>query len=110
MVAFVESEIKLNQPQGDKATLRHHLTVVWEKTGKQPQQLIDAKPLPQAGAHLWRWFMDMNAMRNNNGVTESLLSARDLIDWCWFSGQSLELWERRAIRAMDIAWVRGRND
>lgn len=27
-------------------------------------------------------------------------------DWCWASGNTLELWERKAIRALDTAFFR----
>jgi len=55
LVAFAESEFKLNAPQADKATLREHLVAVWRNTGNQPQQLADAKEVPPA----WRPHMGL---------------------------------------------------
>jgi hypothetical protein len=33
------------------------------------------------------------------------LTAADLINWSWMSGQTLELWERKAIMKIDHIWM-----
>lgn len=31
-------------------------------------------------------------------------------DWCWATGNHLELWERRALRKLDALWMKGVSD
>lgn len=33
------------------------------------------------------------------------ISSASMISWQWVTGNNLELWERKAIRYMDAAWV-----
>lgn len=38
-------------------------------------------------------------------MSVSRITSRDLQSWCWATGTALALWERRAIRAIDIVWT-----
>jgi hypothetical protein len=33
------------------------------------------------------------------------ISSSQMKDWCWASGNTLELWERKAIRKIDSVWM-----
>ena len=56
-------------------------------------------------AHLWFWFIDMNNSEREVGMGISRIAASSMIAWQWATGNTLELWERKAIRAIDAAWV-----
>ena len=91
--------------QDDGATLRDHLNSLWRQSGVKPQQLEEAVDLHPLGAHVWICFAELNNERGSNGITADRITARQMIDWCWATGSTLELWERRAIRAIDAAWA-----
>ena len=40
----------------------------------------------------------------------SRITSQNMRDWCWATGNSLELWERAALRRMDQAWMESQND
>lgn len=92
--------------QADGATLRHHLKIIWDKKGVMPQQLQDAPGLPPLAAHVWRWFVGLCNERGNNGMSVSRITSENIKSWMWFNGvDSIELWERKAIAAMDDVWM-----
>jgi hypothetical protein len=37
------------------------------------------------------------------------ISSSAMMSWQWVTGNSLELWERKALRRMDAAWVTAKN-
>lgn len=37
------------------------------------------------------------------------ITSNDLIAWCWNTGNTLLLWERRAIAAIDSAYIGQKN-
>ena len=41
-------------------------------------------------------------------MSDSRITARDVQSWSWFTGITPELWERRALRALDNAWMRAK--
>jgi len=85
--------------------LRAHLESLWRSSGKKPQQLEDAPPLPEHGAHVWGWFVQLHNGLGSNGMEQSKITAHDVKDWMWFNGiASLELWERQAIADLDNCW------
>ena len=81
------------------------------QTGKRPQQLEDCPDLPPLAAHIWGWFIGLCNERGNNGMSASRITAENVKSWMWFNGvTSLELWERRAISALDTCWMIAQND
>ena len=95
----------LSKPQQDGATTREHLESLWRQSGVKPPEL-EAPPLPPLAAHIWAWFCDLSGERGNNGMGPSRLTARNIMDWCEFTATTLALWERRALRALDDAWIK----
>lgn len=69
------------------------------------QELADLPPLPHLAAHLWTAFVDLHSTRAV-GMGASRLSRLEIHAWEHDEGQRLERWERRAIMAIDAAWVR----
>lgn len=41
-------------------------------------------------------------------MTQSRITASQMADWCWATGNHLDLWQRKAIRMMDAAWFRSK--
>lgn len=61
--------------------------------------------LPPAGAHLWTYFRDLASTRQTGGMGPSRLSRQEMMAWEAVEGIVLERWERRAIIAIDEAWL-----
>lgn len=62
-------------------------------------------------AHIWGWFCELHQERGSNGMEAGRITSTMMKDWCWASGNTLDLWERKAIRAVDIVWFASqRND
>jgi hypothetical protein len=92
-------------------SLREHYNSVWRQTGKQPAALASAPELPVDGVHVWDLFLRLHNERGSNGMEANRITAKDVIDWCWFNGvESIDLWERKAIRALDMTYFRTRDN
>ena len=79
---------------------------LWRQTGEQPEQLANAPALPALAAHVWEYFVQLHNERSAGLMGTAKITARDMRDWCWATGNLLALWERRAIQAVDAAWGR----
>lgn len=71
-------------------------------------QLLDAPERPDLTGYLWDWFCEMNLDRDAGGMAPGRITSRIMIDWCWATGNELELWERKVIRSIDNAWFASR--
>ena len=60
---------------------------------------------PPTATYLWRHFVDLHRERGVGMAGPLRLTARNIIDWAWCAGVELELWERRALRALDDLWL-----
>ena len=47
----------------------------------------------------------MNNTEREVGMSVSRITATSMIAWQWATGNTLELWERKALRAVDAVWV-----
>lgn len=75
----------------------------------EPDAILELRALPELpplGAHLWTWFAELTATRASTGLGASRLTRAEIHAWEADEGHRLELWERRAIMAIDAAWVR----
>lgn len=54
--------------------------------------------------HVWGWFLELHQERGSNGMEANRITSTAMKDWQWASGNMLELWERKAIKAIDNAW------
>lgn len=87
-------------------SLREHL----ESNARQGDvedrwRLENPPPLPAGAAHVWAWFVDLHATRATNGMGPCRLSRLEIQAWERDQGVNLMAWERRAIIAVDGAWV-----
>lgn len=82
----------------------------YQATGILPQQLADARPLPELAAHVWDYFLQLHSERERNGMAVNSINSRGILDWCELSRIRLEHWEIRAIRAIDNEFVSSAND
>lgn len=70
-------------------------------------ELENQPTLPDYGAHLWGYFLALHATRQGGGMgAPPRLSRLEIRLWEQDEGVTLERWERRAIMAVDAAWVR----
>lgn len=74
------------------------------------EELANQPPLPPLAAYLWRHFADLSSTRQSNGMAISRLSRAEIRLFEEDEGVKLERWERRAIMAIDAAWVRINTD
>lgn len=68
-------------------------------------RLENAPQPPPLAAHLWGHFLDLHQTRANNGMSICRLTRHDIRAWEADEGVSLDRWERRAILAIDAAFV-----
>jgi len=85
--------------------LRHHLEVIRDRTGKIPKQLDEAADCPDSIRYLWQWYLEICSYRPR-GFTAEGLSPKMLIDWQWFTGNELCMWERKALRLLDLIMLK----
>jgi hypothetical protein len=102
LLAFAESEFRLSTPQEDGATLRDHLKSIHRQTRIMPEELMQPD-LPDAAAHLWGYFAELSQDRMTPIGPQRITPAM-LRDFQWMHGVQLDLWERRALRAIDQAF------
>lgn len=81
---------------------------VWRQTGEEPEALRDAVQLPELTTYLWNWFCEMHLQRESGGMGPGRITSQTMIDWSWETGNTLDLWERKAIRAIDNVWFKTR--
>ena len=79
--------------------------MVWKQTGIMPDEL-DGPPMPPDAAHLWQWFLELNAGRTSNGFSMNGLSAMEIESWARMSQISMDPWEFRTLRALDGCYMR----
>lgn len=69
-------------------------------------ELESLPALPDYGGYLWGHFLALHATRQHREAGPSRLSRLEIRLWEADEGVSLQRWERRAIMAVDAAWVR----
>lgn len=62
------------------------------------------KEPPARAAHVWRYFLELSRTRQTGGMGPSRLSRLEIRQWEADECVSLDLWERRAIIALDGIW------
>lgn len=90
-----------------RTTVREHLEAAARQGDPEAiAELEAAPPLPPLAAHIWLTFLDLHATRPSTGMGVSRLSRLDVQAWERDEGQALEPWERRALMAIDAAWLK----
>lgn len=86
--------------QKDKATLRQHLEMAWKASGVRPQQL-EPVPFPQMFVYAWGWFLELNAVRQNNGFSAMPISYTELLAWSQLTERPLNPLDVRVLKLLD---------
>lgn len=68
-------------------------------------RLENPPPLSPYVVHVWRWFCDLAQTRPINGMALARIPRTEIAQWERDEGVRLEPWERRAILALDAAYV-----
>jgi hypothetical protein len=77
---------------------------VGDLIAKLELESIPAMP-PMAG-HVWAAFLDLCRTRQSSGMGPGPITRHDIRAWEADEFTALEPWERRAILALDTAWLR----
>jgi hypothetical protein len=78
----------------------------WRQSGTPPRLLQDAPPLPSLAAHVWGWFVALDAEREREEMGRpKRITAQHMRDFCWVEGVEMSLWDRRTLRALDSAYM-----
>lgn len=67
--------------------------------------LASLPELPPLAAHVWRYFIDLSRTRGGTGFGPAPISRHDIHAWEADEAQVLEPWERRALLAIDVAYL-----
>ena len=103
ILEFAESEFKLNSIEDGKS-VREHLTVAWQATGRKPPQLNQPE-LHTLIAYIWGWFTELHACRGSNGYGPSPISYSDMYYWSRLKGIDLRKWEINTICSIDSIYI-----
>jgi len=98
---FAQAEFALSARQEDGETLRTHLQAAWQQTGREPQELADAPPMPPLASHLWASWSEIRTGLESGGLGLPRITWAALHFWQSATGSRLEPWERRAILKVD---------
>lgn len=74
-------------------------------TGKPPQELLDAPPLPEALAHVWGWFAELSNARGAGAFTLNPISFPDMESWGRLSGNRPTAFEVQLLRRLDEVFL-----
>lgn len=90
----------------DGSTILDHLLAVERTTGKRPQILLDAPPLPQGCEDLWRMFNELHACRGSTGFGPSRIGFVEIDAYGRVKGIRFQPWEVEAIQKADLAFLK----
>lgn len=80
--------------------MRQHLTIIWQQTGKKPEQLETMK-CPALLAHIWQWFLELNQARQYSEMGAMSITFSEILAWSTLSGVSPEPYEVRVLKQLD---------
>ena len=106
-VAFAEAQFELDKLV-EGASVREHLTAVWERTGVKPSRLADAPALPDGMAALWRAYCELRNSCPSNGMGVSRIPFAEIDAFQRVTGHDFAPWQVDALRRVDAAYVNAR--
>ena len=87
------------------STLREHLKVAQQRTGRAPERLANAPTLPDGCAALWTDFMTLRGMAGSNGFGPARITFHDIDGYQRVARFRFQPWEIEAIRRADSAYI-----
>lgn len=81
-----------------------HLQAMERQTGKTPQVLLDAPPLPEGCEDLWSIFNELHSCRGETLNGYQRITYADIDAFQRVESVKLQQWEREAIRKADRAF------
>lgn len=89
------------------APRRVHLKNLADQGDPEAQaELADLPKLPPLASHLWSYWLQLAATRQQGANGPARLTRAEIRLWEEDEGCPLERWERRAVIALDGAWHR----
>lgn len=75
--------------------------------GSTRGQLVNPTPIPPGLEYLWEWFLDLSAAGRQYGPSgmPMLLSNSEILAWCTLQGLTLEPWELRTVKLIDLMLI-----
>jgi hypothetical protein len=105
LIAFAEHEFRLSKTDKKGVTRRAHLIQVAKTLKRKPAALI-GPPFPERAAHLWTMYHELHSGRSYSSGGPNPLSWADIKAWDDLMEVGLKDWEVRAIKALDLLWLR----
>jgi hypothetical protein len=111
LIAYAEHAFTLGKRTGDGATEGEHrvsAAAQWEKLGRKVKagSIAKAPAFPEALRYLWHFFAEILNGCASSGWGPREITWRDLAAWSAMTGNSLKLWECRALMALSAVFVR----
>lgn len=98
------AQFQLEAVQPDGATLRAHLEVVAQATGRRPREL-DVVPLPGALTDLWLLFCELRGRAGGGAFGVAPISHQQLAAAAALYGVTFTPWEVETLFAVDRAVI-----
>ena len=103
-VAFAEHQFELDKIV-EGSTVREHLEVAQRHSGRVPEMLANAPPLPDGCETLWRDFVHLRENAGGNGFGPNRIAYGEIDAYQRLGGFRFEAWEIDAIRRTDTAFM-----
>ena len=97
----MKDEFRLNERQGDGATLRHHLEQVYKQTGKRPEQFTEVE-CPEEMRYLWQWFCELSGTRQYSEVGAMPITFQEMDAWARLSGNEPSPLDVKVLKQIDF--------
>lgn len=104
-MAYARHQFELSKPQEDGTPLLAHLQSAMRQTGRMPDMIANAPPMPAGCSQLWHDFLELHGSRGSSGFGLSRITFADLANWQLVRGVQLSQWEVDVIRRADDLWL-----
>lgn len=104
-MAFARHQFELSAPQDDGQPLIEHLRAGELRTGKVPDFIVNAPPLPEGCEMLWQRFLSLHLSRGSAGFGMARITFVDIDAFQRVTRTMLSPWEIDLIRKADNLWL-----
>lgn len=101
---FAENEFELNSAEGG-ATIREHLTSIWNQTGVKPEAL-EPLPFPELLTDVWGYFLELHNARTSNGFGINPISFTEIDAWARLTNKPVSPGDINIIRQLDNIFLK----